>query len=266
MKIRQALNKKIIMRKIMKKVVFSSFALMILFFVLSSTSTRAHDTPIATDSRIKTFVYSENEVFPIVLHYGYQMSIEFGAGEVIKTYSVGNSYVWQITSMDSTLFIKPLEDNILTNMIVITNKRRYYFELQSKIASGAFDEELAYAVRFFYPDDKSDSLPKEGEAIDKKNYINMDSTIRPYNFNYSISNKGNKELSPTAVFDDGESTYFQYENGLNFMPQIVLSDDKKPLEIKKIGNYLIVNKIGNSFDIIYKKEKVNVKASIVENK
>ncbi|MDJ1407606.1 MAG: hypothetical protein MRQ13_04430 [Candidatus Midichloria sp.] len=45
------------------------------------------DKPIATDSRIRTFVYSQNEVFGIVVHYGYQTNIEFADGEEIQTIS-----------------------------------------------------------------------------------------------------------------------------------------------------------------------------------
>jgi len=33
--------------------------------------------PITTDSRIKTLVFSPNEVFTITTHYGYQSNIEF---------------------------------------------------------------------------------------------------------------------------------------------------------------------------------------------
>jgi len=193
------------------------------------------DTPITIDSRIKTFVYSENEIFPVVLHYGYQTAIEFAKDETIQTYSVGNQFVWQFSAIGRTLFIRPLEDNIITNMTVITNKRRYYFELYSKMLSGVNDEEMSYVVRFFYPDNNSDKIQIKTSADQPKN-DNID-TIKPYNFNYEISGINKERLS--MVFDNGINTFFKLDNnkissincdGKNFTPRI-------------LGNYLVINSL-----------------------
>ncbi len=215
--------------------------------------------PIATDSRIKTFVYNENEVFPIVLHYGYQTGIEFAKGEFIQTYSVGNNYAWQFNIIGRTLFIKPMEENILTNMTVITNKRRYYFELQSKMMSDAIDQDLAYAVRFFYPDDETDRIsPKQITTKAESNVVVP--VIKPYNFNYSVS--GPIKIAPSVVFDDNQSTFFKYENGIPNSINIttVWNNEIITLDSRKIGDYLVVNHIGKTFEISIKGQKVNVVA------
>ena len=217
------------------------------------------DEPIVTDSRIKTFVYSENEVFPIVLHFGYQTAIEFGRGETIQTYSVGNNYAWQFSAVGRTLFIKPFEENIMTNMTVITNKRRYYFELVSKMAAEVIDEEMAYAIRFFYPDDAGDTLkPADTASIDAQAASNID-IIKPYNFNYIVS--GPTKIAPSSAFDDGIKTYFQYEEGVKFMPEIhIIENGKKTMvDGNVVGNYLVVNKIGSNFELNYKGQKAEVK-------
>ena len=106
------------------------------------------------DSRIKTFVYSENEIYRVVLYHGFQSNIEFALGEVPETISVGDSFAWKITPVDRRIFIKPQEQNIHTNMTVITNRRTYHFELLAKAAADEVDPEFAYVVRFFYPSDK----------------------------------------------------------------------------------------------------------------
>ena len=217
----------------------------------------ASNYPIATDSRIKTFVYSENEVFPIILHYGYQTSLEFGRGETVQTYSVGNSYAWQFSSVGRTMFIKPLEENIITNMTVITNKRRYYFELHSKSLIGASDEELSYAIRFFYPDELEDQLKPETGPANSGTDIASIPVIKPYNFNYKIS--GSNQIAPTSVFDDGINTYFQYEKAPDFMPEIFSENDKKvALDIRRMGNYFVTNAIGSKFTIVHKKMSATV--------
>ncbi len=194
------------------------------------------DAPVTVDSRIKTFVYSENEVFPVVLHYGYQTAIEFGKDETIQTYSVGNQFVWQFSAIGRTLFIRPLEDNIVTNMTVITNKRRYYFELYSKIISGINDEEMSYVVRFFYPDNSNDKIKiKTSEEKSKDDNLQ---TIKPYNFNYEISGMNKEKLS--VVFDNKIHTFFKFENINNVS---YINCDGKNFTPRVLGNYMVINSL-----------------------
>lgn len=130
-------------------------------------------SPVITDSRIKTFVYNENDVYAVKTHYGYQSNIEFGRHERIRTVSVGDRVGWQVVPAGRRLFIKSLEENGHTNMTVVTNKRAYQFDLRS---SGRVplrpNEELVYVIRFFYPEDLqtnpnppvfSDQLPAQAD-------------------------------------------------------------------------------------------------------
>ncbi|MEK6734193.1 MAG: TrbG/VirB9 family P-type conjugative transfer protein [Pseudomonadota bacterium] len=127
-------------------------ALIFLFSFISIVSNA--DEPITTDNRIKTYVYNENEIYPLVIFYGYQTSIEFAKGEEIATISMGDSYAWQINPIGHRLFVKPLEENMHTNMTIITNRRAYQFDLFSKKVEPNFDNEIVYVMRFYYPDQK----------------------------------------------------------------------------------------------------------------
>ncbi len=109
------------------------------------------DMPITTDNRIKTYIYSPNEIYLMVLHYGYQSNIEFAAGEEIQTISTGDAYAWEITPLANRLFIKPLVKNIRTNMTIITDKRTYQFDIVSEELERGDEKDLVYVVRFYYP-------------------------------------------------------------------------------------------------------------------
>lgn len=129
------------------------FKLLSAVVLLSSTMSSVYgEVPITTDSRIKTFVYNENEVYPLVVHFGYQSSIEFAQGEEAEVTSVGDSYAWKLSRVGRRLFIKTLEANAHTNLTVITNKRTYQFDMLSKMPDDQLDAELVYVVRFFYPE------------------------------------------------------------------------------------------------------------------
>jgi type IV secretion system protein VirB9 len=231
----------------------------ILFFFLLTGILRAEHTrqPIATDSRIKTFVYSENEVFPIVLHYGYQTTIEFGKDEKIQTYSVGNNYAWQFNNVGRTLFIKPLEENISTNMILLTSKRRYYFELQSRTLLDAADQDLVYAIRFFYPDNEEDIVAPQVLMSEDSDQSTIP-VIKSYDFDYQI--KGSKKNAPNSVFDNGISTFIQYENGITIIPKIKIFANKNSTEIepRRIGNYLVIDNICEKIELKYETEVVSI--------
>jgi type IV secretion system protein VirB9 len=108
------------------------------------------DVPIATDSRIKTYVYNQNDVYLVLINTGFQSSIEFEKGEHIKTLSLGDSYSWNMTPIGNRLFIKPMENNVRTNMTIITNLRTYQFDIASK-SEEQNNSDMAYVIRFFYP-------------------------------------------------------------------------------------------------------------------
>lgn len=110
------------------------------------------DIPLATDRRIKTYVYNENEVYLLLVRTGFQSSVEFEKGEEIKTMSLGDAYSWSITPVNNRIFIKPLEDDVRTNMTIITNRRTYQFDVASySDKESEFDQDISYVVRFYYP-------------------------------------------------------------------------------------------------------------------
>lgn len=218
-------------------------ALTLLSFLYITNIYATVSKPVAIDSRIKTYIYSENEVFRLVVHYGYQTSIEFAEGEEIQTISVGNNYAWQLTPIGRRLFIKPLEENILTNMTILTNKRAYQFEVQSKLLSYTVDEELVYVVRFFYAEEDFDKnrpsiIAQEAEPLP---------VIKPFNFNYKLT--GPDEIAPIKVFDDGINTFLKFDDNLQTLPKFEGKQGDQYIELqpRRRSDYIILNTIAPEF-------------------
>ena len=124
---------------------------LLLIFTFSWSAAYDDDIPLTTDSRIKTYVYSPNEVYLLVLHFGFQSSIEFGKNEAIETITLGDSYAWKITPLGNRLFIKPMERDIRTNMTIITNRQTYQFDIVAKELESGDEKDLVYVMRFQYP-------------------------------------------------------------------------------------------------------------------
>lgn len=221
--------------------------------------------PITTDSRIKTFIYNENEVFPITVHYGYMTSIEFAKNEIIQTIAPGNGYSWKFIQDNRRLFIKALEGAAHTNMTIITSKRTYQFELQSRNPKDILDEQLVYVVRFFYPDQLLDQPPTQ---VDTQQFLPNTTTPEPspigyqqpfeqpevitqkpdpkqaLNFDYSLS--GSDKIAPIRVYDDGKSTFIQFANNNAAIPQFYIQDTNGK-EVRssysRKGDYIVISKV-----------------------
>jgi type IV secretion system protein VirB9 len=205
----------------------------------------AQDVPIATDTRIRTFVYGENEVFPIYVKYGYQSNIEFGPKEKISTISVGDGVAWKITPAGNRIFIKAVKDNQETNLTVVTDKRAYQFQLSS--SKKTKPEDLVYVARFYYPEKDFDSRSRRpsDNAFESGTIIQAS-----YNFNYSLT--GPKDVAPVKVFDDGMFTFFQFPNNNSAVPSFsAVGPDgtETPVISRSDGEYIIVERVLPQFSL-----------------
>ncbi len=125
-------------------------SLFIIFFCVGKYAT-ADDELLTTDNRIKTYFYNPNEVYLLVLHYGFQSHIEFAKNENIETITLGDSFAWKITPLGNRLFIRPMEKDIRTNMTIITDKRTYQFDIVAKDLEDDEEKDMVYVIRFQYP-------------------------------------------------------------------------------------------------------------------
>jgi type IV secretion system protein VirB9 len=223
----------------------------LLFLLLCSPAWGADvPVPVASDSRIKTFVYSENDVFTLVTHYGYESNIEFGRDEEVETISVGDRVGWQIVPAGRRLFVRAMMANGRTNMTVVTNKHAYQFDIVAVPAPVSPNDELAYVVRFYYPDDRKNAIPAvyTDEAMPSTaSYVSAASAVGGYNYSYTYS--GNEAIAPVKIYDDGKSTYFKFRS-IDLSPTIstiALDGNEIPLTVRRIGDLLAVDAISARF-------------------
>jgi type IV secretion system protein VirB9 len=156
--------------------------------------------PGAVDPRIRTVAYDPDQVVRLTGYFGIQTMLEFAPDERIENVSIGDALGWQVTpnKKANLLFLKPLDRTAATNMTVVTDRRRYVFEL---VVAGpkATTKDLAYVVRFLVP------APAVVMAAPPP-----PPPAAPTARNASYSVKGDAAIQPTKVFDDGAATYFAW--------------------------------------------------------
>lgn len=125
----------------------------------------------ASDRRMVYLAYDPNEVYLIRTRFGYQTHIEFAPSEEIQTISVGDRSQWQIIPANNRLFIRPMGEDMTTNMTVLTNQRSYQFDLKAGNIETK-KQDIIYVARFIYPDampqshdDRIVDLPVRGPVV-----------------------------------------------------------------------------------------------------
>ena len=246
------------------------------FFFLGALPAYADGmSEIPIDSRIKILTYSASDVFTVPTKYGYQTSIVFAHNEEIKTISVGDRSMWQIIPSANRIFIRPMDDDLATNMTIITSMREYTFDIKSVKAEQTSN---LYVIQFRYPDGK----PKTNETLDDgempayhvpanpvpsaKKYgalvtIPPMDTQRAQELNENYSYNGPDDLAPMQVYDDGKNTYVMY----NVIPKptpkpmFMGASGKFAMARHKVsGNKITINTIGRGFELQSPKGKITV--------
>lgn len=211
----------------------------------------AFSLPVLADKRIRTEVYSENRVYPIYAKIGTSILIQLEADESITGESsaigIGYGEAWKIGARGNNIIFKPKAEQPVTNMIVVSNKRTYAFDL--KIANSK--NPPTYILRFDYPDSRQHHQTalqaKQNRAFTTLRQTGVMHTQMPINQDYY--GKGNPSLAPTAMWDNGRFTYLKFNNGRD-MPAIyrVEADGSETLLNTHIeGNTTVVHEVNQKF-------------------
>lgn len=198
---------------------------------------------------VNYFDYSPDSVYTINMKYGTATLIQLSKDEVIDEdkglLGMGNANDYSVGVKGNNVIFKPLSANTSpTNMIIVTNKRSYTFDLRSSKRGVP-----TYVVRFVYPTAPSKidyNKPIRGEGsiklreTAKGSNLYIDSRI---NVNYYA--KGNMTIKPTAVWDDNLFTYLKYDNANDLpVPYKILDDGSESVVNSHVdGDTLVVHEV-----------------------
>ncbi len=188
----------------------------------------AFSLPVWADSRIRTETYSKERVYPIYAQVGKAALVQLEADEQLQgeatALGMGVSEAWSVGVRGNNIVFKPKHESHVTNMIVVSNKRTYAFDLKQADANNP----PTYILRFHYPDtvaqQKAIAREKQEAQRAKQDRALQTLTDTEAVHDVMLSNnlyfgKGNKKLAPTSMWDNGRFTYLKFNNGRD-MPAI----------------------------------------------
>lgn len=173
-------------------------------------------------------------------------------GETITgTPFIGDSANWHLTpatsgvgeNLTAHILIKPQMPNLVTNMIVHTDRRVYLFELESRA-----DKKYTPYVTFVYPEwDEAQRWKDFLALLGRSPQTPRGSLVpQPLNRDYSITGKRTRWF-PTEVSDDGLKTYITFPDTIEaseFPVFFILRGKKKEIvNYRPAGNAIIIDRI-----------------------
>ncbi|MBY3306585.1 P-type conjugative transfer protein VirB9 [Rhizobium laguerreae] len=218
-----------------------------------STTALALDIPrsASQDSRIRFVDYQPYNITKIVGTLRSSVQIEFAADEEIAHVALGNSVAWEVAPAGNILFLKPRENQPVTNISVVTTRRdgstrSYQMELTVRDGTVEAGQNTYFYVKYRYPADEAErrrldaaARAQAAQAGEADKVLALHEAYGPRNWRYSA--QGSAALEPQAVYDNGKVTTFAFA-GNQEMPAIYMenSDGSESLVPKSVENNLVL--------------------------
>ncbi|MBY3091715.1 P-type conjugative transfer protein VirB9 [Rhizobium laguerreae] len=218
-----------------------------------STTASALDIPrgASQDSRIRFVEYQPYNITKIVGTLRSSVQIEFAADEEIAHVALGNSVAWEVAPAGNILFLKPRENQPVTNISVVTTRRdgstrSYQMELTVRDGTVEAGQNTYFYVKYRYPADEAErrrldaaARAQAAQAGEADKILALHEAYGPRNWRYSA--QGTASLEPQAVYDNGKVTTFAFA-GNQEMPAIYMenSDGSESLVPKSVENNLVL--------------------------
>jgi type IV secretion system protein VirB9 len=187
--------------------------------LLGASEARPETVPLRgiADSRVRSAIYDGNEVYRLHGYVGYEIDLQFEAGESFVGIGAGDIEGVSFVSQDNHLFIKPKAQKVSTNLTVITTRRPYQFAYTaSTLLPNNGDPDVIFVVRFSYP-------PTNGDVIANGIAQMLEETARRRNVDYWYC--GSPAVKPIAASDDGVHTRLRFAAKAEQPGIFVLNDD-----------------------------------------
>ena len=238
------------------------FPIVCLLFVAAAAGAQpAVQVASRPDSRIRTVVYSPDEVITIAVARGVATQIVVPDDETISGEpAMGKGadckqpeHHWCVDHSAQDVFVKPKLGADWNTMDLTTSRHRYVFVFKALPPGQAFEAALRVSIVTppapVVPTPVVDAAPpplSPQELI--ANRMRAEPKVR--NKNYSVAvGKDSEDIVPVMVFDDGTQTYFSFPNNRPLPTVFQTSPDKSEemVNVRMQGDMLVADRIARRF-------------------
>lgn len=169
-------------------------------------NTDALHLPGVVDTRVRVVPYVADQVYLLYGAVGYAIHIELEPGEQYRGLGAGDSEAIAVDVQDNHVFLKPRASAVATNLILVTDRRRYHFEyhIESSPVNGQVVPPPVYSLRFVHAPTPETEVSRVEQALGN----GVLAPARHVNVDYWYC--GHPALKPDVVTDDGVHTRIRF--------------------------------------------------------
>ena len=218
--------------------------------------------------RIMTLDYDEDaqdKSIPIQTKRGFVTQIDFGKGETIESLGgtsqaaalTGDADGWIVVGRkgDRHVYLKPKSEAHPSNLLVVTNRYNYAFEL--RILPDDARSDGVWRLSFRYPNEGLNSAEVRANQV----AYALDSPTLQKNLKYRIELiRGNGDILPRKVWDDGRFTYIAMGNNREIPAAFKVdgNDGESTVNLHSEGPLLVIHEIARRFLLRLDKQEVGI--------
>ena len=199
-----------------------------------------------TDSRVRSTPYDSEQVYRIHGFVGYEIDLQFEAGETFVGLGAGDTEALSFVGKDNHLFLKPKAIKVATNITVLTNRRQYQFDYTAAARRPDSDPDVIYSLRFVYtPSTQELNAAAASQRLESQ--LQDAAASRTRNLDYWYC--GHATLKPVAASDDGVHTRLTFAANADLPAIFVRNDDgsESLLNFSMDGGDVVIHRVARRF-------------------
>jgi len=183
------------------------------------------------------------QVTDIALQEGEQLvgSGPVAAGDTVR-WIIGDTESGTAAARKVHILVKPTRPEIVTNLVINTDRRTYHLELRST------EKTYMASVSWIYPKDELIALRRRNAFADSVAPVETAFDIDNLRFRYAIEGD-NPPWRPLRAFDDGRKVYIEFPAGIaqgEMPPLFIVGAEGKTSELVNYrvrANHMIVDRL-----------------------
>ena len=179
---------------------------------------RVQPTRAGYINAVQVYPFSDSALYQVYAAPGEVTDIALEAGERLVgsgPVAAGDTVRWVVGDTESGtgptkrvhILVKPTRPDLVTNLIINTDRRTYHLELRSA------EKTYMASVSWAYPQDQLIALRRQNAAADAAAPVAVGVNIDALNFRYRIEGD-NPAWRPLRAFDDGRQVFIEFPHGI----------------------------------------------------
>lgn len=204
---------------------------------------------------VQIYPYSEGALYRLYAAPERVTDIALQPGEALVSVAAGDTVRWTVGDTTSGsgegrrthILVKPFAAGLRTNLIITTDRRAYYLQLESTPRAAMA------AISWSYPQDELIALRRVREGAQAATPVAAGLAVESLNFNYTISGD-RPDWRPLRAFDDGRRSYIEFAPSIavgEAPPLFVVGEDGEAqlVNYRVAGRYYVVDRLFDAAEL-----------------